>query len=258
MAAADAPCYLGRLPLDCVLKVLQSRAADGAQAVLSPRDLAALLVAAPRRSHFGPAVSEAAGSRLIALLGAAASFNAPQSAALLVLRLALAERVDGDVRSAGFSPAAAAVTVRTTIVSKATGRVASYGDAALPRQGVPRDRIRACANTNNLSLVVCEPAVVYIFGWFHNNFVWHERAYATLSPSVLKVTAQHHDVIPHHQAAPPAAMPAVVDYVAPAVVVVPAPPLPAEAELALEERVALHLRRVRHYIARRNAALLAL
>ena len=257
MAAAEAPCYLGRLPLDCLLKVLQSRAAPGEeQAALSPRDLAALLVAAPR-GLFDAAVSEAAGARTVALLGAGASFNAPQRAAQLVLRLALAERVDCDVRSAGFSPAAAAATVRTTIVSKATGRVASYGDAAASlRQGVPHERIRACANTNNLSLVVCDPAVVYIFGWFHSNFVWHERSYPTAaqSPSVLKLTAPAAGPAP---APPLPAMPAVA--AAPALAAAP-PPQPAGAEdaLPLEERVALHLRRVRHYIARRNAALLQL
>ena len=259
MAAAEAPCYLGRLPLDCLLKVLHSRASPGEeQAALSPRDLAALLVAAPR-GLLDAAVSEAAGARTVALLGAGASFNAPQRAAQLVLRLALAERVDCDVRSAGFSPAAPAATVRTTIVSKATGRVASYGDAAAsPRQGVPRERIRACANTNNLSLVVCDPAVVYIFGWFHSNFVWHERSYPTAaqSPAVLKLTAP---VVAGPAPAPPLpVMPAVA--AAPALAAPPPLPQPVGAEdaLPLEERVALHLRRVRHYIARRNAALLQL
>ena len=257
MAAAEAPCYLGRLPLDCLLKVLQARASPGHEheAALSPRDLAALLVAAPG-GCFGAAVSEAAAARTAVLLGAAASFNAPQRAAQLVLRLALSERVDSDVRSAGFSPAATAATARTTIVSKVTGRVASYGDAAAsPRQGVPRERIRACANSNNLSLVVCDPAVVYIFGWFHSNFVWHERSYAAApqSPSMLKLTAAEPAAAPPLPVMPAAAA-------APAVAAA-APPLQAagaENEVPLEERMALHLRRVRHYIARRNAALLEL
>ena len=254
------PCYLGRLPLDCLLKVLQAPASpEKEQYACSARDLAALLVAAP--GLFSPAVSEAAVTRIVVLLGSAASFNAPQRAAQLVLRLALAERVDCDVRSAGFSAAAAASTLRTTILSKATGRVASYGDvASSQRQGVARDRIRSCANTNNLSLVVCDPAVVYIFGWFHSNFVWHERSYGAEAPqslSALKLTAAV--AAPAAEPLPP--LPSAVPTVA-AVPAAAAPPSQqpagAETEPSLEERVSLHLRRVRHYIARRNAALLQL
>lgn len=241
---AAPPACLDGLPRDCWLRVLQ--ASLGGNPVLGPRDLAALLVAT---RGCAPAVSESAAARTVALLGAAAAFNAPHSAAQAVLRLAMAERIDGDIRGAGF--AAPALSVRTTVVHKATGRVASYGEAVVVgRQPVARDRISACSNRDSLSLVICEPAVVYVFGWHHANFVWHERIYAALplSPS------------PALRATPAAENTGAVVPAAPLVVVpvaAAAPPLPpGEGELPLEERVALHLRRVRHYIAHRNQAMM--
>jgi hypothetical protein len=245
MAAPPAACLDG-LPRDCWLRVLQAASGSGGAAVLAPSDLAALLVAT---CCCAPAVTETAAARTVALLGAAAGFNARHSAAQAVLRLALAQRIEADIRGAGF--AAPALAVRTTLVHKATGRVSSYGEAAVVgRQPVARDRISACSNRDSLSLVICEPAVVYVFGWHHGNFVWHERKYAALplspsSPPTATAAAEN-------TAAAVPATPLVVVPVAAA-----APPLPSgEGELPLEERVALHLRRVRYYIAHRNQAMM--
>ena len=239
MAAAGPPACLESLPRDCWLRVLQADC-DGAPA-LSLRDLAALLQTA---RCFAPTVADAAAARVVALLGAAATFNTPLTPAQQLLRLALAQRVEGDIAAAGFT--AAAMTMRTTVVHKTTGRVASYGDTLVAgRPGVPRDRIRSCRNENGLSLVVCEPAVCYIFGWHHGNFLWHERTYAALppSPSLLRSPSQSPVAAPQ----PPPLVP----------VAAAPPPLPAaEGELSLEERVAMHLRRVRFYIANRNTAMM--
>jgi len=245
MAAPPAACLDG-LPRDCWLRVLQ--AASGGAAVLAPRDLAALLCAA---RFCAPAIADTAAARTVALLGAAASFNAPHSAAQAVLRLALAERIEGDISGAGF--AAPALAVRTTVVHKATGRVASYGAApVVGRQPVARDRISACSNRDSLSLVICEPAVVYVFGWHHGNFVWHERTYAALPLLSPSPAPRATGAGAENTAAAVPATPLVVVPVAAA-----APPLPpGEGELPLEERVAMHLRRVRYYIAHRNQAMM--